>query len=207
MDRGEVLLVDLSGVGGDNATLFGAMLASRYYVDAVGRQELAPAARRQHLLLIDEAHRFATRAVENTLVEGRKFGLALGLASQSLGGLGERLSRSVLTNAASIALLAPGSEDVRNLARLFAPVTAEQLTSLRAFEVVMRMPDGVASRRPPAGSSCRRGPATRLWPPRSSPPATPVMPGRSTRSEPRSIGGLAGPRRGARPTRAGPVQR
>jgi hypothetical protein len=140
MDRGEGLLVDLSGVGGDNATLFGAMLASRYYVDAVGRQELAPVARRQHLLLIDEAHRFATRAVENTLVEGRKFGLALGLASQSLGGLGERLSRSVLTNAASIALLAPGSEDVRNLARLFTPVTAEQLSSLRAFEVVMRMP-------------------------------------------------------------------
>ncbi len=140
MDRGEVLLVDLSGVGGDNATLFGAMLASRYYVDAVGRQVLPPSERRQHLLLIDEAHRFATRAVENTLVEGRKFGLALGLASQSLGGLGERLSRSVLTNAATIALLAPGSEDVRNLARLFAPVTAEQLTSLRAYEVVMRMP-------------------------------------------------------------------
>ncbi len=70
MDRGEVLLVDLSGVGGDNATLFGAMLVSRYYVDAVGRQELAPAARRQHLLLIDEAHRFATRAVENTLGRG-----------------------------------------------------------------------------------------------------------------------------------------
>jgi len=140
MDRGEVLLVDLSGVGGDNATLFGAMLASRYYVDAVGRQELPPPARRQHLLLIDEAHRFATRAVENTLVEGRKFGLALGLASQSLGGLGDRLSRSVLTNVATIALLAPGSEDVRTIARLFAPVTAEQLTSLRAFEVVMRMP-------------------------------------------------------------------
>jgi energy-coupling factor transporter ATP-binding protein EcfA2 len=140
MDRGEVLLVDLSGVGGDNATLFGAMLASRYYVDALGRQELPPAARLQHLLLIDEAHRFATRAVENTLVEGRKFGLALGLASQSLGGLGERLSRSVLTNAATIALLAPGSEDVRTLARLFAPVGAEQLSSLRAFEVVMRMP-------------------------------------------------------------------
>ena len=140
MDRGEVLLVDLSGVGGDNATLFGAMLASRYYVDAVGRQELAPSARRLHLLLIDEAHRFATRAVENTLVEGRKFGLALGLASQSLGGLGERLGRSVMTNAATIALLAPGSEDVRGLARLFAPVTADQLASLRAFEVVMRMP-------------------------------------------------------------------
>ena len=97
-------------------------------------------ARRQHLLIVDEAQRFATRALENISVEGRKFGLALTLASQSLGGLGERLSRTILTNAASIALLAPGSEDVRGLARLFAPVTAEQLSALRAFEVVMRMP-------------------------------------------------------------------
>ena len=90
-------------------------------------------------------------------VEGRKFGLALGLASQSLGGLGERLSRSVLTNAATIALLAPGSEDVRNLARLFAPVTAEQLSSLRAFEVVMRMPGRGGRPTASAGSSCRPG--------------------------------------------------
>ena len=140
MDRGEVLLVDLSGVGGDNATLFGAMLVSRFYVDALGRQSMDPADRRQHLLIIDEAQRFGTRAVENIAVEGRKFGLALALASQSLAGMGERLSRTVVTNAATIALLAPGAEDVRNLARLFAPVTAEQLTSLRAFETVVRMP-------------------------------------------------------------------
>jgi hypothetical protein len=140
MDRGEVLLVDLSGVGGDNANLFGAMLISRYYVDAVGRQGIAREDRKQHLLIVDEAHRFATRALENISIEGRKFGLALTLASQSLGGLGDRLSRTVLTNAASIALLAPGSEDVRGLARLFAPVTAELLSTLRAFEVVMRMP-------------------------------------------------------------------
>jgi energy-coupling factor transporter ATP-binding protein EcfA2 len=140
MDRGEVLLVDLSGVGGDNATLFGAMLISRYYVDAIGRQGMEPHARRQHLLVIDEAQRFGTRAVENTSVEGRKFGLALALASQSLGGLGERMSRTIVTNAATIALLAPGADDVRTLARLFAPVTADQLLALRAFETVVRMP-------------------------------------------------------------------
>jgi len=140
MDRSEVLLVDLSGVGGDNATLFGAMLVSRYYVDAVGRQGMPRDARRQHLLIVDEAQRFGTRALENISVEGRKFGLALALASQSLGGLGERLSHTILTNAATIALLAPGAEDVRGLARLFAPVSAEQLSGLRAFEVVMRMP-------------------------------------------------------------------
>jgi energy-coupling factor transporter ATP-binding protein EcfA2 len=140
MDRGEVLLVDLSGVGGDNATLFGAMLISRYYVDAIGRQGMDPQARRQHLLIVDEAQRFGTRAVENISVEGRKFGLALALASQSLGGLGERMSRTIVTNAATIALLAPGADDVRTLARLFAPITAEQLLALRAFETVVRMP-------------------------------------------------------------------
>ncbi len=140
MDRGEVLLVDLSGVGGDNATLFGAMLVSRFYVDAVSRQGIDPRARRQHLLVIDEAQRFGTRAVENISVEGRKFGLSLALASQSLSGLGERLSRTIVTNAATMAVLAPGSEDVRSLARLFAPVTAEQLSSLRAYETVVRMP-------------------------------------------------------------------
>lgn len=140
MDRGEILLVDLSGVGGDNANLFGAMLVSRYYVDAVGRQNMPRDSRRQHVLVIDEAQRFGTRALENISIEGRKFGLTLALASQSLGGLGERLGHTILTNMASIALLAPGAEDVRGLARLFAPVTAEQLTGLRAFEVVMRMP-------------------------------------------------------------------
>jgi hypothetical protein len=140
MDRGDVLLVDLSGVGGDNATLFGAMLVSRFYVDALGRQGMDPADRRQHLVIIDEAHRFGTRAVENISVEGRKFGLALALACQSLAGMGERLSRTIVTNAATIALLAPGAEDVRALARLFAPVTAEQLTSLRAYETVVRIP-------------------------------------------------------------------
>jgi hypothetical protein len=140
MDRGEILLVDLSGVGGDNANLFGAMLVSRYYVDAVGRQSIPRDERRQHVLVIDEAQRFGTRALENISVEGRKFGLALALASQSLGGLSERLAHTILTNAASIALLAPGAEDVRGLARLFAPVTAEQLSGLRAYEVVLRMP-------------------------------------------------------------------
>jgi hypothetical protein len=54
--------------------------------------------------------------------------------------LGERLSRTFVTNAATIALLAPGADDVRTLARLFAPITADQLFALRAFETVVRMP-------------------------------------------------------------------
>ena len=140
MDRGDVLVVDLSRVGGDNASLFGAMLISRYLIDAVGRQGTPRASRRPHLLVVDEAQGFDTRALGRISVEGRKFGLALALASQSLAGLGERLQSTVLTNAASLVLLSPGADDVRTVGRLFAPLSAERLTDLRRFEFVLRTP-------------------------------------------------------------------
>jgi len=84
------------------------------------------------LALKDEEHLLA--------VEGRKFGLALAIASQSLGGLGERLRETVLTNAACLALLSPGADDARGLARLVAPIPIEELSSMRRFEVLLRMP-------------------------------------------------------------------
>jgi hypothetical protein len=140
MDAGSILLVDLSGVGGDNANLFGAMLISRYLIDATGRQGTPRDQRRQHVLVVDEAQRFDTRAMGKIAVEGRKFGLALAIASQSLGGLGERLRETVLTNAACLALLSPGADDARGLARLVAPVPVEELATMRRFEVLLRMP-------------------------------------------------------------------
>lgn len=140
MDRGDILLVDLSGVGGDNANLFGAMLISRYLIDAVGRQGTPRDTRRQHVVVVDEAQRFATRSLERIGVEGRKFALALALASQSLAGLPEHLRSTILTNSATIALLAPGADDLRGHARLFAPVSADDLATMRRFDVLLRMP-------------------------------------------------------------------
>ncbi len=160
MDRGDILLVDLSGVGGDNANLFGAMLISRCLIDATGRQGTPRDSRRQHVLVVDEAQRFDTRALGKIAVEGRKFGLALALASQSLGGLGERLRNTVLTNAACLALLvagrrrpararAPGGAGLGRRARRHAPVRgpAPDAGSRRASRVCT------------AGRSARPGPS------------------------------------------------
>ena len=138
MDSGDVLVVDLSGVGGDNSALFGAMLISRFAIDAVGRQGRPASERRPHLLVVDEAQRFHTQALEGILAEGRKFGLHAALAAQSLSALGERLGSAVRTNVASVALLEPGPEDVRDLGRLFAPVSADELLAMRRFDVVVR---------------------------------------------------------------------
>lgn len=144
MDGGDILVVDLSRVGGDNAALFGAMLITRFYVDAIGRQGTTAEARRPHVLVVDEAQRFDTRALSAITIEGRKFGLRLVLATQSWSGLGERLRGTILTNAASLALLAPGADDVRALARLFEPIPPDELLRLGRFELALRLdgPDG-----------------------------------------------------------------
>jgi len=140
MDDGDLLVVDLSQVGADNARLFGAMLISRYYIDAVGRQGTARESRRQHLLLVDEVGSFDTRALVRIHDEGRKFGLVLVTAAQSLASLGVRLRDSILTNAGVLGVLSPGPEDAQLLRRLFAPLTVEDLLGLRRFELLLRMP-------------------------------------------------------------------
>ncbi|MGH2379663.1 MAG: helicase HerA domain-containing protein, partial [Candidatus Limnocylindria bacterium] len=146
MDAGDLLVVDLSRVGGDNARLFGAMLISRYYIDAVGRQGTPRESRRPHLLIVDEVPTFDTRALEKIHDEGRKFGLLLVTAAQSLSGLGVRLRHSVLTNAGVLALLSPGADDVQALRRLVAPLSPDDLLGMRQHEMVIRMtgPDGRA---------------------------------------------------------------
>ncbi len=139
MDSGDLLVVDLSRVGPDNARLFGAMLISRYYIDAVGREGTGLDGRRQHLLIVDEVASFDTRALVKIHDEGRKFGLVLVTAAQSLKGLGERLRDSVLTNAGVIAAMSLGVDDAHLLRRLYEPLTIEDLLSLPAYEVLLRM--------------------------------------------------------------------
>ena len=73
--------------------------------------------------------------------KGRKFGLALALASQSLGGLGERLREHRPHERRLPRAPRPRvPTTLRGLARLVAPVSVDELSSMRRFEVLLRMP-------------------------------------------------------------------
>ncbi len=139
MDRGEVLLVDLSQVGNDNASIMGGMLIGRYRIDALGRQGTDPASRRPHLLVVDETPRFSTRALGGLMNEGRKFGVAAGLASQTLKDIGEALGATAVANAGTIALMAPGLEDAKALAPLFAPLSVADLLGMERHGMALKM--------------------------------------------------------------------
>jgi len=138
MDAGEVLLVDLSRVGGDNAWLFGGLVIARYYVDALGRQAIPPAARVPHTLYVDEVQNFDTSAIRGTTAEDRKFALQLGMATQYIESLGRELQRAIRANVATVMLLQPSADDARALRDEMAPLTERDLVNLPRFRMAVR---------------------------------------------------------------------
>ncbi len=138
MDAGEVLLVDLSRAGGDNAWLFGGLVIARYYVAALGRQGLPPDRRVPHTLYVDEVQNFDTSALRGTTAEGRKFGLRLVMATQYLESLGRDLQRAIRANVATTMLLQPSADDARAVRDLMAPLTERDLANLPRFRMAVR---------------------------------------------------------------------
>ena len=138
MDAGDVLLVDLSGVGRDHMRLFGSLLIARYGVAALGRQRVPAAARTPHTLYVDEVQNFDTTSLRSTPAEGRKFGLQITMATQYMKALGQELQSAIRANVATTMLLQPSSEDVRLLGDLMAPLTERDLVNLPRFRMAVR---------------------------------------------------------------------
>jgi hypothetical protein len=85
MDQGWIMLVDLSFVGGDLADTLGAFILSLLFSTALSRSDTDESQRKPFAILADEAHRFvAAEAIEDILIQGRKFHLDLSLANQFL---------------------------------------------------------------------------------------------------------------------------
>jgi hypothetical protein len=138
MDAGDVLLVDLSGVGRDNMRLFGSLLISRYCVAALGRQRVAADERTPHTLYVDEVQNFDTSSLRSIPGEGRKFGLRITMATQYLKGLGLELQSAIRANVATMMLLQPSAEDIRLVADLLAPLSDRDLLNLPRFRMAIR---------------------------------------------------------------------
>jgi hypothetical protein len=151
MDDGDVLLVDLSRVGLDRAQLFGAMLVTRFLIDARGRLETPLDQRRPHMLYIDEAQAIETSALRAIYQEGRKLRLGLGLATQALNSLSADLQSSIRTNAGTLFVMQPGPENIRALGASLAPLGERDLLSMPRFTMALRtefggMPTTVTAR-------------------------------------------------------------
>jgi Type IV secretion-system coupling protein DNA-binding domain len=143
VDGGKVFLAKLAqgAIGEENAALFGSLLVSSFHQAALSRQDLAPGARRQFSLYVDECHHMATPSMAALLSGARKYRLSLTAAHQELGQLRARepeVLSALLANAGTRIVFRVGEADARELERGFSSFAAEDLVRLKVGEAICR---------------------------------------------------------------------
>jgi type IV secretory pathway TraG/TraD family ATPase VirD4 len=150
MDEGKVLLVNLGKgqIGEDSSALLGGLLVTTIGLAAYSRADLAPAARRDFLVYIDEFQSFTTLAVANMLSELRKYRVGLTMAHQYLHQLEPEIRHAVLGNAGTIISFRLGAEDASYISREFNErFDSNDLTSLENHHIAIKlMIDGQPSK-------------------------------------------------------------
>ena len=143
IDRGTVMVCDLSGMGDEPARLLGALLVSSFAQAAESRSEIAERERADYTLYIDEFQNFASLAFAKVLSEARKWHLSIVLCHQFLGQIAERgLHEAVLGNCGTVVSFRVGAEDAPRLARALDAPESELATLSRGQAYVRTLRDG-----------------------------------------------------------------
>ena len=140
MDEGMILLVDLSNVGSDVAEILGAFMLSLLLSTGMRRSDTAENQRQPFSIYADEAHRFvAADAIENIIVQARKFGINLTIAHQYLAQFASRKVDAISTTGCTILGCVDKhdsqyfAKDMRDL------VDPKELMGLRRYEMIARV--------------------------------------------------------------------
>lgn len=91
MDNGKIFLVNLSKgrIGEDASALLGAMMVTKFQIEAMTRADIPEADRRDFGLYVDEFQNFATDSFATILSEARKYKLSLTMANQYIAQMAE----------------------------------------------------------------------------------------------------------------------
>jgi len=139
MDRGKILLVDLSGIGVDNAKFLGSLLTLLFRQAALSREDTPESRRRPHFLIMDECSWFLSRSVAEMADQARKFRLGLILAAQRLSQLkAQGTLEAILAEANNLICFRMGDvQEARHLAQHLntADLDADEIRSLGQYEV------------------------------------------------------------------------
>jgi hypothetical protein len=141
MDEGKILLVKLSKgrIGDINANLLGMIITGKLLMAALSRDDIAPEARRDFYLYIDEFQNFTTDSIATILSEARKYKLDLTIAHQFIAQLPTSIKEAVFGNAGTLISFRIGSEDAEVLAKHMAPnFTSTDLIGIENLRAVIR---------------------------------------------------------------------
>jgi hypothetical protein len=139
MDRGMILFANLSTVGPLIREILGCFMLSLFHLAAVSRSDTPIKKRKQFHIYCDEAHRFVTDALEDLIVETRKYSVSLILAHQYMSQFGQRKTDAISSVGSTIIFNVDRKDaqffkkDLRDL------VKVDDLISLGVGEAIARI--------------------------------------------------------------------
>lgn len=142
LDGDHILLAKLSQglLGQENASLLGSVLVSQIHLAALGRQRLAKTERKPAFVYIDEFQHFVTPSMAALLSEGRKFGVGLNLAHQTLNQIqGSPVESAVMGNVHARMTFRVSENDAAKLATGFSFFETRDLLALERGQAIIRL--------------------------------------------------------------------
>jgi len=144
MDNGKIFIVNLSKgkIGEDASALLGAMMVTKFQIEAMTRADIPETDRRDFWLYVDEFQNFATDSFATILSEARKYKLSLTMANQYIAQMPETVQGAVFGNVGTLVSFQVGYHDATVLSEIFwgeDVITSQDLTNLRKYDIYTKL--------------------------------------------------------------------
>ncbi len=150
MDHKKIVIVNLSKgkIGEDTSSLLGAMIITKFQLDAMSRANIPEKDRTDFYLYVDEFQNFATDSFATILSEARKYKLNLTMANQYIAQMPEEVRDAVFGNVGTIISFQVGFDDAEYMSGQYGEeVLANDLVSLSKYTAYTRLlVDGMPSK-------------------------------------------------------------
>ena len=139
METGKILLLDLSSLAGEVRKIMGCLTLSLLHLTALERGNSITEERLPCHLFCDEAHMFMTDALEDLIIEMRKYDVSLTLAHQFMSQFDSRKS-GALSSTGSTIIFNVGAKDAQRLRNdLRGKVSVDDIISLEMGQAIARI--------------------------------------------------------------------
>lgn len=142
MDHKKIVIANLSKgkIGEDNSALLGAMLITKFQLDAMSRANVPEKDRTDFYLYVDEFQNFATEAFATILSEARKYKLNLTMANQYIAQMPDEVRDAVFGNVGTLISFQVGFDDAEYISQQFAEeVMPNDLINLDKFSAYSKL--------------------------------------------------------------------
>jgi len=149
MDNKKIIIVNLSKwkIWEDASSLLGAMMVTKFQLDAMSRADIPESEREDFYLYVDEFQNFATDSFSTILSEARKYKLNLVMANQYIDQMTEEVRWAVFWNVGTLVSFQVGHNDSKILSEAFSgDIEDEDLMNQKKYTIYLKqLIDGMPS--------------------------------------------------------------